>query len=391
MNDRAVPTPQRRPRSAVVLTGGGARGAYQVGVLKAVAAAVGPGPSAFPIISGLSVGAINAAALAADASDFPTAVARLEALWRSLDSSRVFRTDAQFMVGRVIRLLAQVVLGRLGVATPPSLLDNGPLHHLLRHEIDRDGIDEALASGALDALAVTVSSYITGQAVTFVETGEGAPTWARSRRTGRARRIGADVVLASSALPFVFPAVQIGADWFGDGALRQTSPLSPAIHLGADRIFTIANRDPAIDPIPTALPSGPPERPTLGILAGQLLDILFNDGLESDLERLERINATLETMLPERREASGLRRIETLTITPSEDIRAVTARYLGAMPWTVKLLIRTLGGWKSPYVLPSYLMFERPYIADLIALGEADGKARADEIAAFLMPDRAVA
>lgn len=375
--------PTGSPRTGLVLSGGGARGAYQVGVLKAIAEIVPDARPPFGIVTGVSVGAINAVALVSRPFDFRAAVTRLEALWRGLHCERIYRTDVRAIMSRMTAWAGSAAFGRLGVPPPDSILDNNPLRELLEAETDFAAMRQALRAGVLRAVAVTASSYRTGQAVAFHDSAGLAGQWVRARRTGREVELSVDHVMASTALPLVFPAQRIGREYFGDGALRQTSPLSPAIHLGADRLLVIAGRDGSID-LPPEDEGEEPDYPSPGLIAGQLLDILFNDWLDADIERLERINATLGRMTEAQREAGPLRRVGLLTIRPSVDVRDVTARHIRALPRTVALLLRLIGALKPPYVLPSYLMFEPDYLGELIDLGHRDAMARSEEIAAFL-------
>ncbi|GGY45279.1 patatin-like phospholipase family protein [Parvularcula lutaonensis] len=356
----------------LVLSGGGARGAYQVGILKALAEAL-PGPLPFPVVTGVSVGAINAAVVAEGADDFQQGVARLERLWRSLSCAQVYRTDPAHLFGRLGRWGLAMAFSWAGAKAPQSLLDADPLKDLLYREIDSQRITRMVAEGHLRALAVTASSYVTGISTTFFQGTQPILPWNRARRKGERAIIGPQHIIASSALPGVFQARKVGDEWFGDGAIRQTAPLSPAIHLGCDRLFLIAARDGTPDD-PANYMLGTHDYPTLGVLGGHLLDIVFNDNLDADQERLERINRTIEIMIPERRAQTNLRRIDTLMVRPSEDVRKIAGEHIDEIPRTVKTLLGAIGGLRAPYVLPSYLTFETGFIGALIDLGYKDAK-----------------
>jgi NTE family protein len=377
-----VPDVQNESPAALVLSGGGARGAYQVGVLAALARTIG-GPLPFGVVTGVSVGAINAAVIAEGADDFPAAADKLQRLWRSLHCGSVFETAPHKLFGRLVRGGAGMMLRWAGIEPPRSLLDVEPLANLLRTEIDYGRIAGHIETGRLRAFAVTASSYGSGESVTYFQTHPGGCDWGRARRRGRARTIGPDHILASAALPGLFEARQIEGSWYGDGALRQTAPLSPAIHLGADRMLLIAARDGTPD-AEAGAGGDPTEYPSAGVLGGQLLDIVFNDNLDADLERLQRINGTLAAMQPERRQATGLRHLTTHMVRPSLDVRHIAGEHAGEIPRSVRTLLGMIGGMQAPYVLPSYLTFEPGYIGALIDLGERDANAQMDELLAFL-------
>ena len=366
-------------KNALVLSGGGARGAYQVGVLKALAERVAPGTNPFRVVTGLSVGAINAVVLAEGADDFPRAVRKLEGLWRSLTSASVYETSWRRAARRLGGWGAALGFGWAGARPPGSLLDASPLARLLASSVDFGRVNAMAAGDALDALAITASSYKTGQAVTFFAGSVPTDDWRRARRTGRRAEIGPSHVLASAALPAVFPAVEVDGEWFGDGALRQVAPLSPAIHLGCDRLFLVGARDRALAESDAAQPY-----PSIGVIAGQLLDVVFNDNMDADIERSARINRTLATMRPEGRAAQPLRLVGIERINPSRDIREVAGEHAHELPGTAKLLLRAIGAYRDPWVLPSYLTFEPGMIGALIDLGYADGRSRADAMAGFL-------
>jgi NTE family protein len=365
---------------AVVLPGGGARAAYQVGVLKAVQAMV-PGPGTpFPVICGTSAGAINAAVIASHAHEFGQGVERLEYFWESMRCGRIYRTDAWSVLASGLQLAVTLFSGGLLSLAPRSLLDNGPLRRFLEQTLRLEGIDLAIRRGALRGLAITASGYTTASATTFFQGVPGIPSWERARRRGVRAALGVPHLLASAALPLLFPAEAIGNEYFGDGGMRMLAPLSPAIHLGAERIMVIGTRDERPDPAPRA-PSG---YPSLGEIGGYLLDTIFMDTLNADLNRLNRINRTLELVAEDRRAVSPLRTIRSLVVRPSRDLREVTHEHVGEIPRAVRLLLRTLGGWGRDWRMASYLLFESSYCRELIRIGYQDGLARQDEIREFL-------
>ncbi|MBI1181012.1 MAG: patatin-like phospholipase family protein [Alphaproteobacteria bacterium] len=374
----------RRGRgTGLLLAGGGARGAYQVGVLKAIAEFWDERRNPFPVICGVSVGSINAAYIASRAGDFRRGVTDLDQLWRGLRTHKVYRTDFPSTVLSALHWLVTLTLGGFGRANPLSLLRNGPLERLLRRDIDFHDITTCLRSGALEALAITASSYGTGRAMTFFQGDSSLADWTRARRDGIGCEITVDHLLASSALPIIFPPRRLGGQFFGDGSLRLTSPLSPAIHLGADRILVVGTRDTR----PVAPPAGTmvPQAPSLGDIAGHLLDLLFNDNLNEDVERLRRINRTLSLVPPEKRGQTPLRTIDVLIQQPSGDIAEVAGRHVREIPRTIRMLLRGAGAWGSNWRVPSYLLFEPGYCGELIDMGYTDALARREEITDFLM------
>ena len=372
-------TGEGRPRIALVLPGGGARSAYQVGVLRAISGWCRPGERLpFSILCGTSAGAINAAVIGAGAADFRQAASELTRVWSNFRVGQVFRSGAVDMLRSGLHLLLALVSGGWLLAVPKALFDNRPLRALLRREIDFARLSYAIKSGTLDAIAVTATGLGGGESVSFVQTAKPFEPWNRAGRRGIAADISVDHLMASSAIPLLFAAVPIGHRHFSDGAMRQTMPLAPAIHLGADRILVIGARSSRLDP-PVA-----DKAPDIGEMFGFMLDTLFMEGLHADVERLERTNALLDH-LKDCAPPLGLRRIQTLLMLPRRDPRKIAVAFRAAMPRTLRALLRILGvAGARGGTLMSYLMFEGPYTRELIRLGEEDAEARRGEICAFL-------
>jgi NTE family protein len=381
---------ERPARVGLVLPGGGARGAYQAGVLKAIGELWTPGAaSPFPIVSGTSAGAINAAVLAACALDLASGVERLCQVWSGFTVDKVFRSDAGTVARSGLRALFTMAAAGLGVGrfNPGSVLDNAPLRGLLEGHIRFDAIEQALAAGALRALSVTAAGYTCARAVSFYQGVPELTPWRRARREGRPARIGLDHLMASVAVPFIFPATCIGEqEYFGDGAVREHAPLSAAIHLGADRLLVIGVRDE--DLASNAPAWSLPHRPSFGQIAGYLLDALFQDGLYSDLERLTRVNRFVAgggSGAVRTEDGEPFRVIAVHIIVPSRDVREIAERHRRELPWPVKLLLRGLGaGGRRGRQLASYLLFEAGFCNELIDLGYTDALAQRERLRRFL-------
>ena len=366
--------------TALILPGGGARGAYQVGVLRAVSELTADGLNPFPVICGTSAGSINAAVLASHAHEFSTGVERLEQFWRSMFCARVYRTDAWTVFKSGMRFALTLLSGGLIKTDPKAFLDNMPLRLFLENHLQLEGIQTALDLGALRAVAVTASGYTSATATSYFEAQEDIDEWQRTRRRGQASKLNVHHLLASAALPILFPAERIGNEYFGDGGMRMVAPLSPAIHLGANRIMVIGTRDER----PDLPPESPAEYPSAGEIGGYLLDTIFMDTLNADLARMRRINKTLELIPEEKRQQTDLININSLVIKPSKDLRYVTQAHVGDIPHSVQVLLRTLGGWGRDWRMASYLLFESAYCGELIDLGYADGMNAEQEIMDFL-------
>jgi NTE family protein len=374
-------SPSRRTARALVLAGGGARAAYEVGVLSAIAERA---PELeFPILTGVSAGAINAVYLATHPGPLPAAVGALRAQWSRLVVDRVYRVRPMALLGSLTRGLAHAVLGRRdGTAAVHGLLDMGPLRRVLEATLDFAEIDAKIAAGRLRAAALSATAYPGGETVTFVHGPPDAPTWRRASRYAVRDRLSLRHVLASAALPILFPAVRIGDGYYGDGSVRQTAPLAPAIHLGAQAILVVTQRG-----APEPGGSAPPPRrdyPTLAEVIGLLLHAIFLDALEADAERLQRVNRLL-ARLPDAAGPDGLRPVQLLLLRPSRDLGALALGSGAKLPPLIRWLVRGMGGDRATAVdFLSYLLFDPAYTSALIELGYADARADWARIEQFL-------
>lgn len=376
-----APPVQDRGRLGLVLSGGGARGAYQVGVLKAVAELLpGDGPVPFQVICGTSAGAITAAVVAAHAQHFRAGVVNLERVWRNFHVGQVFRADAASMLRGGLRWLLALVSGGWLVPPPRSVFDNTPLRELLERHVNFARIAEALEHGHLEAFAVSAAAYRRALSIAFYTSAHEQAPWLQSWHGGESAELGLDHLMASSAVPFLFPPVRMGAEYYGDGAMRQTAPLSPAIRLGADRLLVIGVRPMATSCHNFGGPDG--YGPSFGQIFGFMLDTLFMDGLHADFERLGRDNQLIDALGAER---TGLRHVAPLLIAPTEDFAEIATRHADEMPRPLRVLLRTMGAANpGGGALLSYLLFESGYTRELIALGYADALRRRDELQEFV-------
>lgn len=373
----------------LILSGGGSRAAYQVGVLVGLSELTPiTTPNLFPIISGTSAGAINALALATHAGNLHAAVDSMLEVWGGFRSDHVMRTDWPGLLVQAWRWSRTNLLGN-GDERTTALLDNRPLRELLDRHMHFGCIEGALQAGQLRAISVCAFDYKNSQSVYFYQSRSRIAPWRRHRRVGIQTRLGLDHLMASAAIPLLFPPVLLNRSWYGDGALRQQSPLSPALHLGANRVLVIGVTHKTGSG-PVAGQPGPvvktPAPPSLAQLGGHLLHSTFIDNLETDLEQLERMNHLASYQpLGMRDTANGIRHVDVLVISPSEPLDVIAARHRDALPAGLRLFLRGSGATRSSgSELLSYLLFEAEYCNELIELGRRDALAQADDLKRFL-------
>ena len=368
-----------------MLGGGGARGAYQAGVLRAITRR--HPELRFPILAGISAGAVNTIHLAAHAGSMAAATEDLVRLWLGLTPDQVYDVHAMPLVRNMMSWGARLVSGGMNARQPlQGMVDTGPLRQFLERVLERapdgtfPGIARNLNSGALRAVALSATSYTTGQSVTWVE-GRDIELWQRPQRRSELARLTIDHVLASTALPMLFPAVKVGKEWFGDGGIRLTAPLSPPLHLGATRILTISTRyqrtrAEADQPLTHGYP--PP---------AQVLSVLYNaiflDLIDEDILRLQKVNRLLDDVPEAERE--GMRVVDILVIRPSRDLGKLAREFEPRLPTVFRYLTRGLGTQQtaSPDIL-SLVLFQEDYLRRLVELGEADADAQSEKVDAFL-------
>jgi NTE family protein len=380
-----------RSNTAMVLPGGGARAAYQVGVLKALAEIHGKRPgNPFPILAGTSAGGINAVSMAAGAHHFIGTVEKLEMLWRDLSTDKIYRADFFGVLRNALRLTYSLFSSGSYGDRPLALLDNSPLREILRQHINFENIGINIMNGDLDALCLTAMNYTQGISETFFQGGPKYAGWQRWRRQGLATPIQLQHLMASTAIPTIFPPAKLGRDYYGDGALRQLAPISPAIHLGANRVLVIpaSGHKRQYPKLPKAV-----ESPGFGQIIGHLLNSAFIDSIETDIERLERVNELVRMIPDEDRGMMGkvLLPIDCLVISPSEDIDRIADDHVNELPRSLRIFLRRTGSRGNSgggVSIASYLLFTPEYCGKLIDLGYRDGMAQRDELQAFLYRDK---
>lgn len=373
-------------KRALILSGGGARAAYQVGVLKALADILPPEiENPFPIICGTSAGAINALALAAHPGNFKESVTALATMWSNLHIGQVYLYGWGDLLKGLGLLGLSLFNQGVGRQRPLSLLDNSPLWDLLGSRIHFENIDKAISSGKLFAVSVSAMGYTSGHSVNFFQGHPDIESWNRYRRIGVATPMRLEHLIASSAIPTIFPAVRIGSEYFGDGALRQLAPISPALHLGADSLFVVGvsgNRNSkAKKKVPIK------HSPSMGQIVGHLFNSAFVDSLEGDIEHLERMNELIDLIPPERLSEScvKLRVVNNMIISPSSPLDAIAGRNVRYLPKSLRFFLRAIGATAKGggATAASYLLFSSEFISELIELGYQDTIAESESILKF--------
>lgn len=381
-------TDQSDAPTALVLTGGGARAAYQVGALRAINEFMPPYcGNPFSIVCGTSAGGLNAVGLAVNAACFGDGVALLERIWSNFRCEQVFRTDWPGVLDSAFRWLANLAMGLFNRAEPVSLLNNAPLVALLSQSLNLKSLPGIIQAGHLRALCITACSYSRGDSTSFYQGAEDLHDWHRARRRGVRTQLDIEHLMASSAIPLLFPAVRINNEYYGDGALRQLAPVSPALHLGARRILVIGSGRGESARV-RRMSDG---YPSLAQILGHIMNSSFIDSLEMDLERMSRINKTLALLSEEQlAHYTQLRPVEHLVLSPSvERIEELASRYASELPRSIRMFVRGSGMFKrAGSNLLSYLLFESPYTRALIDLGYEDAMAREIELKQFLHPEQ---
>jgi NTE family protein len=337
----------------------------------------------FPVVTGTSAGAVNATAIAVHADRFRVAIGNLERVWRNFQVGQVFRADSGTVIRSGMHWALAMMSGGWLLPPPRSLFDNSPLRELLRGQFDFAGIRRSIDAGHLDAIAMSAAGYTTGRSVSFYDSKPGCDPWSRIRRTGEPTDLSLDHVMASVAVPFLFPPVSLGDEYYGDGAMREANPFSAAIHLGAQRLLVVGTRNEN-----RPQPPLPPICPTFGQIFGYMLDALFSDGLYADLERLTQINQIVDRVGALQGVGDNsvhLRRIDIMVIMPSRDLSEIARHHTASLPRALRTLLRTMGALNAGGgQLMSYLMFQDSYTRELIALGYQDAMKRSDDLLSFL-------
>ncbi len=371
-------------KTALLLTGGGASAAYQVGVLKAISKFMPRNHGIpFPIISGTSAGAINATTIACYASCYHLGIRRLEYIYNHMHTGHIYHSSASKVFGHIARGLLGSYRAGYAPKQAMSLLNNDPLRQLLNRVVDFRRIDGNINNGYLSSIAITASSYTSGDSISFYQADKSITPWQRAKRRGVQTTLHTDHLMASSAIPLIFPSVKIKREHFGDGSVSQLSPLSTPIHLGAEKIFIVGIKQPQQD-IHHAVDFHQP--PSSATIAGHLMDTVFSEALSSDLERMQRINKTVNLIDKNKRNLqSSLKPIESFLINPSKNFHVLAHEHYDELQWALRFILRLMGSGKdSDSSLTSYILFQQNYCKQLIQVGFHDAMEKEAEIREFL-------
>ena len=386
MSSRKKPSSAAYRKNALVLSAGGARGAYQIGVVKAISEMKGLAnqPSPFGVVCGVSAGSLNAAGLAAHADNFSIAAEHMTQVWAQLQPEQVFRTDIRSLGKTSLQWMRDLSFGGLmGGGEAKSLLDTAPLRELIQEKIPLHRIKNHITQGFLHAVGVTATNYYTSNAVTFVQAAPGTPMWKRQRRLGELTKLHAEHLMASSAIPLFFPSVEWKGRHFGDGCVRNVAPISPAVHLGAEKILAIGVRRASEINEGT---HGPRNTPSVAHISGVLLDAVLLDSIELDIVRLNKINSVLASLHMEEVSSGGqrYRPLQAVWINPSESLGEIAADYAKRLPRVLRYLLKGLGPDAHTTDILSFLLFDSTFCNRLIEIGYKDGKDKYDEIQSLL-------
>ena len=370
----------------LILTGGGARAAYQVGVLKGIASILPRTVyNPFPIICGTSAGAINALSIAGRAGPFRLRTSKLETIWQHLRASDVYRTDPMGVITNAFHIAVSLLHRGYSKGRPISLLDNTPLRELLDNYVEFDYLDTAITNGELEAIAISAMSYASGQSVTFFQGKDTIQPWTRARRRGEKKKLTIDHLMASTAIPSLFPAVKLDQGYFGDGAVRQLKPISPALHMGASQLLIIGVSDNATHSHAEAVSD---QSPSIAQIMGHMFNSAFIDAVESDLETLNTINRLASVIPQSLKDDNGitdLNPVKVLSISPSQSIDQIAEKHIHELPRSLKLFLKLTGATArgSGASAASYLLFEPGFCCKLIALGYEDALKKQTHIRDF--------
>ena len=362
-----------------------------MGVLKGVAAIL---PRAiynpFPIICGTSAGAINALSIAARAGPFRLRMRKLEHIWHNLHASDVYRTDVLGVATNAFRILVSLFYSGFSAGRPLSLLDNSPLRQLLKSYVQFDYLDTAIDNGELEAIAISAMSYASGQSVTFFQAADSIKPWNRARRRGKKIALTIDHLMASTAIPILFPAVKLNGHYFGDGAVRQLKPISPALHMGARKLFIVGVSDNAAQ---SDLSSEAEQAPSVARIMSHMFNSAFIDAVESDLETLRTINRLASALPQSLKDINGitdLNAVEVMSISPSQSIDRIAEEHIDELPRSLKLFLKLTGATAKDGggSAASYLLFEPGFCQQRIELGYQDALAQESSILDFFSLDK---